>query len=83
MTKIFEIKNTAVTNEEDILKELMNCIVEVQVDNRPIPVLGRLIKASPKYITLERRNGSPTIINREAIQLIQPTMNQDRKAVTQ
>lgn len=81
MSKIYEVKNKAETIEEDILNDLMNCIVEVQVDNRPIPVLGRLIKASPKYITLERRNGSPTVINREAIQLIQPTMNQDRKAV--
>ncbi len=81
MTKIFETKKMVETNEEHILKDLMNCIVEVQVDNRPIPVLGRLIKASPKYITLERRNGSPTVINRRAILLIQPTMNQDRKAV--
>ncbi len=58
MSKIFETDNKAEPIEEhDYFKEFMKLIVEVQVMDRKVPILGRLIKNDPKYIVLERRNG--------------------------
>jgi hypothetical protein len=62
--------------EHSIFENFMDLIEEVQVFRRQIPTLGKLIKTTPNYITLERKNGSSTVINKKVILQIQPTTNQ-------
>ncbi len=76
MSKVFETNNKLEPMaESDYFKEFEKLIVEVQIKDRKVPVLGRLIRNEARYIVLERRNGSSTVINKQGVLLIQATSN--------
>lgn len=56
-----------------LFSELAGLIVECHVRDRPKPICGRLEKVTPQYLLLRRLHGTPTIVNRESVEVITPT----------
>lgn len=52
--------------EHNIFEDFISLIEELRVSDKQIPMLKKLIKITPIDITLERKNGSSTVINKES-----------------
>ncbi len=77
MLEISKNANKAVkTEEKDEFMDFMGLITEVLVAGKPLPICGRLIKCTPKYIILEKKSGLPVVINRKGIMMAGPTLRQ-------
>jgi hypothetical protein len=55
---------------------LMGKIIRVETRKHKLPLFGRLIAVSDEFLTLERRDGSPTILHKGAIIVAELTLRQ-------
>ncbi len=63
----------AEVNGDDPLTEFKDLVVECTIRDRPKPIYGRLERITPQYLTLRRLHGTATVINRDAVEMVQPT----------
>ena len=67
------------TQTEDIIEDMfepyLGKVVEVYA-GRTIPLYGVLVRLSPLYIAIERRDGRVITISRDIITTLQPTRTQ-------
>lgn len=63
-------------NAKNDISILQGKIVGVKHPEKNIPLYGKLIGVNNQFITLERKDGSITIVNTDFIEYLWPTRNQ-------
>lgn len=63
-------------NKTDEFSPLLGKIIRIDTEKHKLPIYGRLIALSEQFLTIERRDGRPTLIKRRSVLAIEPTARQ-------
>jgi hypothetical protein len=63
-------------NEYNEFNSLMGKILRIDSEHHKLPIFGKLIAISPRFLTIERKDGRMTLIKRKVILAIEATRNQ-------
>jgi hypothetical protein len=64
------------TDFKEQFSSLLGKVIKVETHKHKLPLFGRLIAVSDEFLTLERRDGSPTILHKGAIIVVELTLRQ-------
>lgn len=69
-------KGKNMSDFKEQFSSLMGKIIRVETRKHKLPLFGKLIAVSDEFLTLERRDGSPTILHKGAIIVVELTFRQ-------
>lgn len=58
-------------------------IIRIDTEYHKLPLFGRLIAISEKFLTIERVDGRTTIIRRKAVLAVEPVKNQQPSRIVE